>query len=139
MLDEYQMQIVSCDQNLLVIAGPGAGKTTTILGKVNHLLKTIDSKDILLISFTNKSTEDIKKRLDKDVTVLTFHKLAIDILKYNNINFKICSENLLDYIIEEYFQTLSKNEKERIIRYLQIPSFDKKYLNTSILLFAAAY
>ncbi len=127
MLDEYQNEIVLYNNNLLVIAGPGAGKTTTIMHKVKYLLNKCMEEDILLISFTNKSVEDIKKKLNNNIKVLTFHKLAIDILKYNNINYKICNEYLLDYIIDEYFITLNKKDINELITYLQIPSFKKEY------------
>ncbi len=127
MLDKYQQEIVKSNDNILVIAGPGAGKTTTITNKVKYLLNSNKEKDILLISFTNQSVNDIKKKLNNNVFVCTFHKLAIDILKYNNINYKICNDNLLDYIINEYFYTLDRKDKDKLVTYLQIPKFEKKY------------
>ena len=127
MLDKYQQEIVEQRCNMLVIAGPGAGKTTTIISKVNYLLMNVKEDKILLISFTNQSVNDIKGRINANVKVMTFHKLAIDILKYNHINYQICSEKLLDYIINEYFQTLDIKDKNEIITYLQIPAFNKKY------------
>ena len=35
-LDKYQIKCVKCDKNLLVVAGAGCGKTSTILGKVKY-------------------------------------------------------------------------------------------------------
>ncbi len=126
-LDEFQNQVVVAEENLLVIAGPGSGKTTTILHKVNYLLEKMDSQDILLISFTNKSVEDIKKKGIK-AYINTFHKLAIDILKTYHYEFKICDPNLLDYIIDEYFLTLNNKEKQSICQYLKITKLNLKTL-----------
>ena len=132
MLDKYQNEIVKCNDNVLVIAGPGAGKTTTITHKVQYLLNKVNEEDILLISFTNQSVNDIKKKLNNNVFVCTFHKLAIDILKYNNVNYKICNTKLLDFIINEYFITLDNKEKNKIMIYLQIPSFEPQYYESMV-------
>ena len=72
MLDKYQQEIVKSNDNILVIAGPGAGKTTTITNKVKYLLNSNREKDILLISFTNQSVNDIKKKLNNNVFVCTY-------------------------------------------------------------------
>ncbi|MBQ6841116.1 MAG: UvrD-helicase domain-containing protein [Bacilli bacterium] len=124
-IDSYQSEVVKSKNDILVIAGPGSGKTTTIINKVNYLLKETNSSQILLLSFTNKSVEDIKKRLQANVYVTTFHKLAIDILKYNNINYKICDTFLLDYIIDEYFLSLSNKDIKKLCRYLNTIKFNK--------------
>lgn len=143
-LDKYQMNVVTALSDTLVIAGPGSGKTSTIIEKVNFLLKTNNPQDILMLSFTNKSVEDIKKRLDANIRVMTFHKLAIDILKYNNYSYKLCSPNLLDYIIDEQFLSMDKKSTNRLCRYLNIAKFSihsfeyqslKKLIKTFIYLF----
>ena len=36
--DIYQQEVIKTNQNILVIAGPGSGKTTTIIKKVEFLL-----------------------------------------------------------------------------------------------------
>ena len=57
-LDEDQRRVVLSDEDYtLVIAGAGAGKTTTVAAKVKYLVdkKDIDPKKILVISFTNKA------------------------------------------------------------------------------------
>ncbi len=55
--DEQRLVILSDEDYSLVIAGAGAGKTTTVAAKVRYLVekKQIDPKQILVISFTNKA------------------------------------------------------------------------------------
>ena len=88
-LDEYQMKVVNETGHCLVIAGPGSGKSTTICEKVKTLIANgTNESEILLISFTNKSVDDLKKKLGSNIFITTFHRLAIDILKYK----RNCSE-----------------------------------------------
>lgn len=103
--------VVTNDDNILVIAGAGSGKTLTIVGKIRYLLERCNIKedDILCISFTNDSVNDIKRALSKNykynIPVYTFHKLALTILKGNiKENITIVSDYFLDYIIDEYFR-----------------------------------
>ncbi|MDY6388273.1 MAG: UvrD-helicase domain-containing protein [Fibrobacter sp.] len=84
-LDEQQLECVVTDaHNQLVIAGAGTGKTTTIVGKVKYLLKKKICKpeEILILSFTKKSAEDmnqqLKDNIDVPITACTFHSLGYD-------------------------------------------------------------
>ncbi len=86
-LDTEQRKIILNDsQNCLVVAGAGCGKTTLIAFKVKHLVQVrhIDVKDILVISFTNESVNDLKKRINGeynlDIDIMTFHKLGMTII-----------------------------------------------------------
>lgn len=58
---DYQQQkaVVVDEDNNLVLAGAGSGKTLTISGKVKYLVETkgINPQEILLISFTNKGSK----------------------------------------------------------------------------------
>ena len=66
-LDEDQRRVVLSDEDYtLVIAGAGAGKTTTVAAKVKYLVdkKDIDPKKILVISFTNKAVASVSLEPD---------------------------------------------------------------------------
>lgn len=66
-MDKQQVDaILHDDDNTLVIAGAGSGKTTTVQGKVNYILKKrlAGLKEILLLSFAKKSADDLKEKLD---------------------------------------------------------------------------
>lgn len=84
-LDKQQIDaILHDDDNTLVIAGAGCGKTTTVQGKVSYLLNygLAEPKEILLLSFAKKNAEDLKDKLGHlGVECRTFHALAYHILK----------------------------------------------------------
>ena len=76
------------DGPLLVIAGPGSGKTYTIVERVKKLkAKKVDPKKILCITFTEKGAGEMKGRLEKEgvteTTVTTFHSFCIDVCTDN--------------------------------------------------------
>lgn len=107
-LDSQQQEIVlDKSKYLLVIAGAGSGKTMTILGKINYLVKykNVPKDDILCISFTKEASNSLKQKILKefslDITVYTFHKLSLEILK--DKSYQIASSDLLDNIINNFF------------------------------------
>ena len=109
-LDEYQSRVVLSDEEAtLVIAGAGSGKSLTIIGKIVYLVKrrNIKPEEILCISFTNDATNNLKKNIQKnynfDLNIYTFHKLSLEILKQNNIEYTIAPDNYLNEIVDNYF------------------------------------
>lgn len=115
-LDDTQMNAIKDEaKNVIISAGAGSGKTQTILGKVKYLIeeKKILEDEILCISLTNETVNNLKKKLDKmnyNIDVKTFHKLGLSIL---GNKFKIVSDNYLNYIIDEYMLSFIKNNKLR--------------------------
>lgn len=115
-LDIYQSRVVlSNEESTLVIAGAGSGKSLTIIAKIIYLITYchIDPKSILCISFTNEATISLKEKLlnkyKLDIEVFTFHKLALNILNLNNIEYIISPEDLLDDTIEDFFTNIIPN------------------------------
>ncbi len=113
-LDDEQKKVVLNDsKNCLVIAGAGSGKTTVISAKVKYLIdiKNINQNEILVISFTRESVNDLKKQiidgLKLEISIQTFHKLALSIIGKDTL-YKICDnlENILNiYFLRDIYFT----------------------------------
>lgn len=82
-LDEQQrLAVIKDEDNNLVIAGAGSGKTTTVAGKVAYVIERLHIKpeEILLITFTKKASDEMKHRIKQkmniDIEVNTFHSFG---------------------------------------------------------------
>jgi DNA helicase-2/ATP-dependent DNA helicase PcrA len=87
-LNEPQRQAVThCDGPLLVLAGPGSGKTRVITRRAAHLVHTgVAPRNILAITFTNKAADEMRHRLaalgvGQGMWVYTFHALGVRLLR----------------------------------------------------------
>lgn len=125
-LDKYQQRAIMEDGNVLLIAGAGAGKTHTITKKIEYLItnKICNENEILVISFTNKSVEDLERKIIYNCDIFTFHKLAIQILKDYNIKYTLITNDYLELIINEFFHSLENKYKIEIIKYYHIYNYD---------------
>ena len=86
-LDRQQLTAIATDvRNRLIIAGAGTGKTTTIVGLAKYLFSSgkASPEDVLFLSFTNNSVDDLKKRIESEIgcraDVTTFHRLGMRII-----------------------------------------------------------
>lgn len=74
---------------LLVVAGPGSGKTHVIIERVIHLVaKGLKPSEILCLTFSEKAAEEMKHRLEKvmdvaEMSISTFHSFAKEVLEDN--------------------------------------------------------
>lgn len=119
-LDENQRDVVLTDEDYcLVIAGAGAGKTTTVAAKVKYLVdkKHIDPKQILVISFTNKAVEELQDKINKalsiDCPITTFHSTGNAIIRKTvNQKLNVVDSTKLYFVLSDYFKgNLLKNER----------------------------
>ncbi|WP_037283888.1 UvrD-helicase domain-containing protein [Saccharibacillus sacchari] len=61
-----QQKIVQLDDNIVVTAKPGSGKTFTIVEKINRISKNLfDYQGVIAISFTKKASEELKTRCER--------------------------------------------------------------------------
>jgi DNA helicase-4 len=88
MLDEEQRRAVVMDEDYcLVVAGAGAGKTTTMAAKVKYLVEKqgVAPSDIMVISYTNKAIDELRDRINKKlgipVEISTFHSFGYGLLR----------------------------------------------------------
>ena len=86
-LDKQQRMAAIIDDNKLIVAGAGSGKTLTVAGTVKYLVssKKVNPEEILLITYTKKAAEEMRERIIKklniNVDVYTFHALGNKIIK----------------------------------------------------------
>lgn len=118
-LDEDQRKVVLTDEDYcLVIAGAGAGKTTTVAAKVKYLVdkKNIKPEEILIISFTNKAVGELKDKINKALNIpcpiTTFHSAGNAILrKKNDEKLNIVEDGFLYNTIRDYLLVKIKDKK----------------------------
>ena len=129
-LDSQQRNAIVVDEDAVrVIAGAGSGKTFTIQGKVRYLTekRDVDPSEILAISFSNASVNDLEERIAEPIDIKTFHKVGKDILTQYN-QYSRPDTSALKRIIKRYLtkkalksDDISKKLIEFFSFYINVP------------------
>lgn len=132
--DEDQIKCVRASQNqpLIILAGPGSGKTRTIVGRIMYFIssKNIDPSEILGVCFSRKAAMEMKNRIMTNIgymqnigniTIKTFHSLCLQILRENVssdilANSKNHKKNLKFLGLKKKFIILPSKRQRIIIR-----------------------
>lgn len=117
-LNERQQQAVEAiDRAVAVIAGPGTGKTKTLVSRILYLLENrkVKPSEITAVTFTNQAAAEMKERLTvqlgsprsvQRMNIGTFHAVSLDFLKKKGMDFLLAGEEetreLAKEIIAEY-------------------------------------
>jgi DNA helicase-2/ATP-dependent DNA helicase PcrA len=90
-LNEAQkLAVTTIDGPVLVIAGPGTGKTQLLTTRIAHILATTDTlpENILCLTFTDSAAQTMRERLSGfigqaayDVTISTYHAFGSDLIR----------------------------------------------------------
>ena len=118
MINESQKIIIEKAKTpAAIIAGPGTGKTYTIVKKVISLIKNegLSSNKILITTFTKKAAQELQTRIIsefkregiktelKDMMIGNFHSLALDFLeKYPTLDRGFLDRKIVDQVMEAY-------------------------------------
>ncbi|MCG9126142.1 UvrD-helicase domain-containing protein [Candidatus Poribacteria bacterium] len=128
-LNEKQKEAVEQkDGPILVIAGPGTGKTRVITHRIANLIReySIRPENILAITFTNKAAQEMRDRVideigdphGPNVNVRTFHSFCVKVLRDHaieielNENFAIFDQEIQDEILTEIVKDLNLNSND---------------------------
>lgn len=146
-LNNEQLEaVLSNDNEIMLVAGAGTGKTNTIVKKIIYLIKEqrVIPYNILAVTFTNKAVREIRERVNNSlctnhsgVVVNTFHQLAKSILdkddNYQLLGYKSLKiledegrEKILDKIIKYNEMYNRVNEFNKTIKALLIDFNAKK-------------
>ncbi len=133
-LNEKQKEaVLYVNGPLLILAGPGSGKTRVLTYKIAYLIEEGYAKpeDILAITFTNKAAKEMKERVysligQRDIQISTFHSFGLRIIKENykylnmDRNFTILDESDSISMIEKIIKEMNLDTKQynpKIIKY----------------------
>lgn len=115
-LNPQQLQaVMTPDRVTAVIAGPGTGKTKTLVSRIAYLVQRrgIKPAEITAVTFTNRAAEEMRLRLEKQLgkrtvrsmTIGTFHAICLDLLQNQEKTRTLVSEEeaigLAEKVIEE--------------------------------------
>lgn len=112
-LNEKQQQAVeSIEPVVAVIAGPGTGKTKTLVSKILYLLnyRKVKPSEITAVTFTKKAAREMQDRLQQELgkkqsvrqmQIGTFHAICLDLLKSQGREFTIADTMLTRETAEE--------------------------------------
>ncbi|HYT34330.1 MAG TPA: UvrD-helicase domain-containing protein, partial [Ktedonobacteraceae bacterium] len=65
--DEFQRAAIEAPAPALIVAGPGSGKTSTLIGRTEYLINTLDvqPEHILALTFSRKAAQEMQERLEQ--------------------------------------------------------------------------
>ncbi|HEY63354.1 MAG TPA: UvrD-helicase domain-containing protein [Caldilineae bacterium] len=137
-LNPQQREAVQCiDAPLIIVAGPGTGKTRTLTVRIAYLIQErgVDPESVLAITFTNKAAGEMAERLagllGQDVasriTIKTFHAFGAMLLRQWGERAGIPSD----------FTIIGDEERRWILR-RALPDLDRRRVDVYLGLIAAA-
>ena len=113
--EDQQKAVQTIDGPLLILAGAGSGKTTTIVSRLAYLIDHvgIPAANTLTLTFTNKAAKEMRERalhlISSDTyppLLCTFHKFGLLFLKFNI--------HLLDR--QNNFVVIDTDDKKKILK-----------------------
>jgi uncharacterized protein (TIGR00375 family) len=117
-----QMAVQSKDHHVIVMAGPGTGKTRTLTHRMAALIhnEVVDGNQILAVTFTQKAALEMKNRLQALIHktkqlpfAATFHALCLHILEKEQsdiLSIRILNEDEQDDCLSYAIKQLSTND-----------------------------
>lgn len=115
--------------HLLVVAGPGTGKTHTLVQRIAHLVQCMAApEEVLAITFTNKAAEEMRERLQRQLgpiadrlTIGTFHSFCLQLLRrFGSVlglpeQFRVAAPEEVEALLKERYPEIGARERRAIL------------------------
>jgi DNA helicase II / ATP-dependent DNA helicase PcrA len=129
--EPQQLAVTTTDGPVLILAGPGSGKTRVITHRIAYLVqsKHVSPWRILAVTFTNKAAKEMRERLEtlvginasKEMTLGTFHAICARVLRIEadylaplglNKSFVIFDTDDQSTLVKQAIKALDLDEKQ---------------------------
>ncbi len=136
--DEQQLAIKTVDNNLLVSASAGSGKTSVLVTRVCYLLeqKLASLNELLVVTFTNLASLEMKARVKSMLENLSktdlYFKSQLDLISTSDIStlHKFCQKLIKEYFysvsIDPNFEILDEGKSDYILNEILDNLIDKE-------------
>jgi superfamily I DNA/RNA helicase/Zn-dependent peptidase ImmA (M78 family) len=129
--DEFQQAAIEAATPALIVAGPGSGKTSTLIGRVEYMLNTlhVQPQHILALTFSRKAAGEMEERLQQVLAgnaeqalpkVSTFHAFCADVLRQYGSLIGLSSDFALIDDAEGYFLLRRLANQMRLRHYMKL-------------------
>lgn len=131
-LNADQLAAVHCTTGpLMIVAGPGTGKTKTLAAKIIFSLeKKVPPSDIVALTFTRKAATELKERVSQQLPsaklpfIGTFHQLALELIQQSQPTVQLLNEKERLLLLKELAEEMGiasgevKKQADLISKYL---------------------
>ncbi|MDD5823920.1 MAG: UvrD-helicase domain-containing protein [Firmicutes bacterium] len=113
---------------LLILAGAGSGKTTTMTHRIAYMLEQgVDPRSILAVTFTNKAAGEMRSRVEnltgstRGMWIMTFHAMCLRMLRFQSDRlgykegFTVYDESDKKALIKRIYKALEIDEKQHSV------------------------
>lgn len=122
---QQKAAVTADDGPVLVLAGPGSGKTRVLTSRIAYLirLRRVPPYRIMAVTFTNKATDEMRSRLERmlggnldGIQIGTFHRISARLLRREaellgfRPNWKILSTNKQYWIIRRILERIAHKD-----------------------------
>lgn len=130
---EQAASVLTAASCTAVIAGPGTGKTKTLVSRIAHLIaeKNVSPAEITAVTFTRQAAQEMLDRLTaqlgkkavRGLTVGTFHAICLEMIEPKPLISRAQSLEIIETLLKEHDEHLSPAECLRLL------SLYKNHLN----------
>lgn len=144
--DKQREAAMHLEGPLLILAGAGSGKTSTMTERIAYMIEQgVSPYNILAVTFTNKAAGEMKSRVEDlvgycdDMWIMTFHSMCLRLLRYHcealdyDHNFVIYDGTDQKTIVKNILKAQNINDKEFSAPYILsiISSYKEKAMDAN--------